>query len=56
MHPLATLLTLDLNSTQVADLASLAGLANLQTLNLTNLPPGIESALPRRAEIKITRQ
>ena len=55
LSSLPALQSLDLQDTKVTDLAPLSSLPNLRSLDLTNLPPGLESALPRRAEIKITR-
>jgi len=52
---LTALTTLKLWGTQVTDIAPLASLPNLRRLDLTGLPAGIESILPRRAEIAITR-
>ena len=59
LTPLTTLVqlhSLDLTGTQVTDLTPLAALPNLNRLDLSGLPEGIESALPRRAEIEIIRR
>ncbi len=54
--PLTALQSLDLSYTKVTDLTPLAALLNLRHLDLTGLQAGIESALPRRAEIEIIRR
>lgn len=52
---LPSLARLDISRTMVVDLKYLNDLKNLEELIISGLPAGIESTLPRRAEIKIIR-
>ncbi len=52
---LTNLEDLNISGTRVTDLTAIAKLPKLRSLNITGLRPGIEDAIPRRAEINITR-